>query len=210
VCKQMPEVARRPSSRIDLVQPGRQQRVGGIHIGIAPVPADQRHLVQRRRAARGVGERRPAPARRPESTGCASGAGPAPGSCPHRTSTAPGSGPVAGPMPAARHRPFGIHVQRQHAKAERPWGPASRSGRAGGGFANGGRSAVRRHPASGTNGHEPCRIMKPGQPVHPEARGLVAGPCQPQRHIRLIGQQRRRAVGAGVVHDQEMPHAQAR
>ena len=49
---------------------------------------------------------------------------------------------------------------------------------------------------------------QPGQPVHPETRGLVAGAGLPQRHVRLPDQPGGAAVRAAVVDNQELPDAQ--
>jgi hypothetical protein len=47
---------------------------------------------------------------------------------------------------------------------------------------------------------------QPGEPIHPEPRGLVAGGGVPKRDIGRAVQKVRRSVRTGIVHRQKVPH----
>ena len=115
---------------------------------------------------------------------------------------------IFGRNPPLRDRAFGIHVHHQRAKtvAALPVKPAGQRGQ-GPGFPVGVDEQF-----IGIQRQAPVPVAvaqhQPGQPVHPETRSLVAGPGLPERDVGLIAQQNGRAIGAGVVHDKEVPHPQ--
>ena len=193
---------------VDLVQAAWQQHMRRVHVHKAPVPPDQRNLVQGRRVLRRI---------RKIDPGARTALDPKvsiprilrdhvisriePRSKLERV--------VPGPIVDLRQRPARIHVDQQ--RAQRPHAglihPVAQSLD---------RAAVTERidqELVGIDRQSPVAIamteLQPVQPVRAEPASAVTGLCRPKRHIVLAGKQLAPPVGRSVVHEQEVTDTQA-
>mmetsp|Transcript_3030 Transcript_3030/g.10258 ORF Transcript_3030/g.10258 Transcript_3030/m.10258 type:complete len:265 (-) Transcript_3030:53-847(-) len=192
---------------IGQVETARQHHMGRAFIGIPPMPFDQRRLVERGRLLGVIGKEHAGarPALNPQVTEFLVLfdhviAGIEPGRNLQRV--LPG---------AIGHRvdpPLGIHIEQHRAK-----GFDLRGIQPIGQRANGPRVAERVDKELVGIDHQcpmpmPVFRLQPVEPVNAEPRALVTRLGGPQRHILLLRQIIRTAIGAVIIHDQEMRNPQ--
>ncbi len=139
---------------VDLVQPARQQHVGGTGIGIGAMPLHQRDLVQRGCMPGVVGEEGRARAVRPGSTGCRKVRCARSCSCPSRTSLRSRTDPARRDRAARRSAPSDTCPAASPKMTEATTRRASPSARAAVACRRTDRPGIRPHRRSASSGHD--------------------------------------------------------